>query len=192
MAKGCKITKSLNGKNCDYSVAGISILYLANWYPPVEGEAAVAGAIAYKKDTDGYIESITLPTGEKFYEIKGEDGTISISDTLQLGGNGGKYRQHTVNATLGQNDVDVLDEGDALSLGKFIAISVDKAGQIRLLGRTGGLSAPAGGFDYNSGAAEADATGWTLIQQGTSIEIAPTLKNISVVTPIYEEAVVIP
>lgn len=178
----CKITKSLNNKNCVYAVAGASLLYLANWYPPVDGDAAVAGAIAYKKDADGYIEKITLPTGEAFYKIDGSDNTISFVDALLAGGNGGKYRQHTVNAVLNQYDLDVLDEGDALSLGKFIAVVVDKAGVPRVLGRTGGLSAPAGGMDYNSGAAEADAIGWTMIQQGTSTEIAPILKDITAIT----------
>lgn len=187
---GCKLTKSLNNKNCEYAVAGASDLYLANWYPPVEGTAAVENAIAYQTDTDGYISSIFLPTGEKFFKVTSSDNTLSFSDTLLAGGNGGKYRQHTVNAVLNQYDVDVLDEGDALSLGRFIAIVVDKAGVPRLLGRTGGIAAPAGGFDYNSGAAEADATGWTIIQQGTSTEIAPILKSSAVITPLYVEEVI--
>lgn len=187
----CKITKSLNNRVCEYSVAGASRDYIANWYPPVEGEAAVTNAIAYKYDTDGYIEKITLPTGETFYEIAASDNTLSFADTLLVGGNGGKYRQQTVNAVLNQYDIDVLNEGDALSLGRFIHVIVDKAGKARVLGRTGGLSAPAGGFDYNSGAAEADAIGWTLIHQGTSIEIAPILKDLSAIT-IAPDPVVVP
>lgn len=186
----CKLTKSLNNKNCDYAVAGASDLYFANWYPPVEGEAAVANAIAYSKDTDGYIDGIFLPTGEKFFKLTASDNTISFSDALLTGGNGGKYRQHTVNAVLNQYDIDVLEEGNSLSLGKFLAVVVDKAGVPRVLGRTGGITAPAGGFDYNSGAAEADATGWTIIQQGTSTEIAPILKSVTVITPLYEEEVI--
>lgn len=186
---GCKLTRSLDNKVCAYAVAGADTLYLANYFPPVEGDAAVAGSIAYEFDADGYVSKITLPTGEKFYEVKGEDQTISFSDALLAGGNGGKYRQHTVNATLNQLDVDVLNAGDALSLGRFIAIVVDKAGRISVLGRTGGLSAPAGGFDYNSGAADADATGWTVILQGASTEIARLVKDASVITPIFAEVV---
>lgn len=189
---GCKITKSLNNKLCEYAVAGASDLYAANYYPPVIGAAAVPNAIAYQYDEDGYIDNIMLPIGEFFYKIAGADGTISFTDALLVGGNGAKYRQHTVNAVLNQYDIDVLNEGDALSLGRFIYVVVDKAGVPRLLGRTGGLSAPAGGFDYNSGAAEADALGWTLIQQGTSVEIAPILKDITVVTPMYVDPEVTP
>ncbi|HOF16705.1 MAG TPA: hypothetical protein PLP76_07405 [Bacteroidales bacterium] len=88
--------------------------------------------------------------------------------------------------------MDVLNEGDALSLGKFIAIVVDKSGRIMVLGRVNGLTAPAGGFDYNSGAADADASGWTMIQQGLSNEIAPLVESEDVITPIHESGQVNP
>lgn len=186
---GCKLTKSLDNKACEYAIAGARAVYLANFYTPVEGDAATANAIAYQYDADGYISSIHLPTGEFFYEVTGENNTISFTDALLAGGNGGKYRQHTVNAVLNQYDIDVLNEGDALSLGRFIAVVIDNAGRIIVLGRTGGLSAPAGGFDYNSGTAEADATGWTVILQGTSKEIGQLVLNPTAIAPIYQETV---
>ena len=186
---GCKLTKSLDNKACDYAVAGARALYLANWFTPVAGAAAVEDFIAYQTDTDGYVDTISLPTGETFYKIEGAENTISFADALLAGGNGGKYRQHTVNAVLNQYDIDVLNEGDAISLGKFIAVVVDNAGRPILLGRTNGLKAPAGGFDYASGAAEADATGWTVLLQGVSTEIGPILKGETVITPIYEEVI---
>lgn len=186
----CKLTKSLDNKNCEYAVAGVSALYLANWYPPVEGAAAVEGNIAYTTDVDGYITDMILPTGEKFYKIKGSPATTSFSDELLAGGNGGKYRQHTVNAVLNQYDKDVLDEGDALSLGQYVAVVVDTAGRPIVLGRTSGLSAPAGGFNYNSGAGAADATGWTVILQGISMELGRILKDTTVISPIDTPVVV--
>lgn len=186
---GCKLTKSLDNKECKYAIAGARALYLANFFGPTEGDTAVENAIVYTIGTDGYVDKIVLPTGETFYKIDGADNTISFTDALLAGGNGGKYRQHTVNAVLNQYDIDVLNEGDALSLGRFIAVVIDNAGRPIILGRTSGLTAPAGGFDYNSGAAEADATGWTLILQGTSMEIGPILKDESVITPIYTETV---
>lgn len=185
----CKVTKSLNNKLCVYAVAGASKDYIANWYPPVFVASTVtpapeplAGVIQYVYDTDGLITDIILPENETFYEIGAADNTLSFSDALLVGGNGGKYRQQTVNAVLNQYDIDVLNEGDALSLGRFIHVVLDKAGKAIVLGRTGGLGAPAGGFDYNSGAAEADATGWTVIHQGISTEIAPILKDLSAIT----------
>lgn len=186
----CKLTKSLDKKTCSYAVAGARSLYLANYYPPVEGAAAVAGHIAYTFDSDGYLSGIVLPTGEKFFKVDGELNTISFGDELLVGGNGGKYRQHTVNSTIGRYDIDMLAEGDALALGRFIAIVVDKAGRPICLGRVNGLAAPAGGNNYSSGAADADANGWTLIMQGTSTEIAPLLLNEAVITPIFSETVV--
>lgn len=189
---GCKLTKSLDNKLCLYAIAGAAEVYLANFYSPVVGTAAVENAIAYAVDTDGYISDIFLPTGEFFYKLNGADNTISFTDALLAGGNGGKYRQHTLNAVLNQLDIDVLGEGDAISLGKYIAIVVDNSGRVLILGRTGGLSAPAGGFDYNSGAAEADAVGWTVLLQGTSTEIAKILLDKTVITPMYVPPVVVP
>lgn len=186
---GCKLTKSLDNKKCEYAIAGARALYLANYHPPTEGAEATEGAIAYKTDVDGYIETVSLPDGEQFYKIEGSQNTISFSDNLLTGANGGKYRQQTVNAVLNQYDIDVLDEGDALSLGNFIAIVADNAGRLVLLGRTSGLGAPAGGFDYDSGADVADATGWTLQLQGISMEIAPLLLDATVITPMFEEIV---
>lgn len=190
----CKLTKSLDNKVCEYAIAGARDLYLANYYganivteAPVE---PVPNAITYVVDTDGYITSIILPDGEDFYKVTGATNTISWTDALLVGGNGGKYRQHTVNAVLNQYDTDVLNEGDALSLGRFVAIVVDNAGRAVVLGRTGGVSAAANGFDYNSGAAEADATGWTVLLQGLSMEIAPLLLNEQVITPVQEDVVV--
>jgi len=179
---GCKLTQSLGNKDCKYVLAGASKMWLANWYPPVEGEAAAEGVIAYSFDTDGMIDKITLPGTEKFYEIDGSENTLSYADTLLLGGNGGKYRQHTINAVLSKNDQEMVDQGDALSLGRFLGVVLGKDGKLKVLGRTGGLAAPAGGMDFNSGAAEADAAGWTFIQQGSSTEIGKLLTSLSAIS----------
>lgn len=180
---GCKLTKNLGNKTCGYALAGARAIYLANFYTAVGGTARVPNAIAYEFAPDGTIVGIHLPVGEQFYKITAEQNTPAFNDALLVGGNGGKYRQHTLNATVNQLDVAILNEGDALSLGRFIAVVVDNAGRVVLLGRTSGLTAPAGGFDYNSGAAEADATGWTLVLQGVSTEIVKVLKSESLVSP---------
>lgn len=182
---GCKLTASLDSALCEYAVAGIAEAYLANWYPATTGAAAVAGKIAYQTDEDGYIDKMTLPTGEAFFKLNGSSNTMSFTDALLAGGNGGKYRQHTFNAVLNQLDLDTLGQGDAISLGKYVVVLVDTSGRTVILGRISGLSAPAGGFDYNSGAAEADATGWTVILQGGSKEIARLGESSSIITPIF-------
>lgn len=180
----CGVDDNIGSVECKYSLAGLVSIFLANYYPMevvgAEGEATAGeGVIKYTEDAKGKVTKITLPTGQKFYKLTAVEGTGSFSDTLLSGGNGGKYRQHTVNSTV-TDDGDALNgQADALSLGKFIAVTVSKDGSIRVLGRTSGLSAPAGGADLNSGAQEADATGWTLIQQGTSTEVAPSVVSLS-------------
>lgn len=185
----CKLTQSITGKKCEYALAGVAIAFLANYYPPVEGSAKVEGAIAYETDADGYISGIHLPTDEKFYRIEGAENSTSYADALLVNGNGGKYRQHQFNTVIEHDDLDTLKEGDALSLGRFIAVVVTRSGKIKVLGRTGGLTADAGGFDYASGAAEADATGWTTALKGPSTELAPLVKDITVITPIHTETI---
>lgn len=185
----CKLTTSVNGTTCAYAVAGARKIYLANYFPPSAVTVATEGQIGYTFDTDGKLTDISLPPDESFYELNPSDNTLSFVDALLVGGNGGKYRQHTVNAVLNQLDIDVLNQGDALSLGRFVAVVVDAAGRIIVLGRLGGLAAPAGGFDYNSGAADADALGWTLILQGTSTEIGRLVLNAAVISPIYTAVV---
>lgn len=190
---GCELTDNIGTKQCAYAVAGVASVLIANWHPAVEATAAADGVIGYQFDTTGkVITDIFLPTGEFFYKLKGEQNTMSATDALVVGGNGGKFRQHTVNSVVNQLDVDMLNQGDALSLGTFILVVTDKSGRTSIYGRTSGLTAPAGGFDFNTGAAEADATGWTIIQQGSSMEIAPLLESLSVASPVKPDPVITP
>lgn len=188
---------SIDTTMCNYAEAGVEEAYLANWYRMVKLSGAppsplvpVAGQIGYYADTDGQITGIVLPPTEKFYHIGAGENTISYGDTLLLGANSAKYRQHTLNAVITAEDLTLISQSDALSLGRYIAVVVGKSGNIKVLGRTGGLTAPAGGWDFASGAAAADANGWTLIQQGTSGEVAPLVSAFDVITPIDTTAIV--
>lgn len=187
---GCKLQGNINAKKCEYAVAGLSALYLANFYTPLTGTEANTDSITYEINDDGVITGIHLPSGEKFYKVGFENGTGSWTDDLAQGGNGGKYRTQTLNLVNIQYDVDALSQVDALSLGKFIAVVIDKSNRCVVLGRTGGLSASS--WNYASGAADADANGWTGVLTGTSTEAAPLLLNSSVITPIQAEPVVTP
>ena len=173
MAK-CKLLNSLNSVNCDYSLSGVRAVYLANYYPPDYDTVGFEGHIGYY-DRNKEVQEIILPRGEMFFEIIGTDDSASFSDALIEGGGGGKHRQHALNLTLNQYDTDLLQAGDALSLGRFIAIVQDSSDRWILLGRTNGLAAVAGGFDYNSGAAAGDEAGWKVALQGVSSEIAPLI-----------------
>lgn len=191
----CKLTSSLSANVCEYEVAGLRELYLANYYPKFdkkEGDTAEAptGSIVYELDADGKIKGITLPEGEKFYKIDFVNGTGSFQDTLETNGNGGKYRKHIVNAINGQYDEAMLKEVKALSLGKFVAFPVKKDGKVVALGRDNGLGATS--WNYDSGAADADANGWTGAFEGAATESAPLLTDISVIKPKAEVPVVTP
>lgn len=176
----CKLTANITKENCQYQVAGIKAVYLINHdaNPSFEFKKNPDGTTAENK----IISKITLDTSESIYKVNFVEGTASFSDDLAVNGNGGKYRTHTVNFTVSEYDYNTMNQGDALSLGKFIVIVVDKSGRAIVLGRNNGLSATS--FNYASGAADADANGWTTVLAGTELEIAKLLEDESIITPI--------
>lgn len=187
----CKITANISNEACEYALAGIVAIYIANYYTPnvvtTLPTTPVANTISYTENTDGVVTGMQLPADEYLYRIDVAEGTGSFADQLLAGGNGGKYRQHQVNGTVNVLDADILNgQADAISLGKFVAV-VETAKGFHLLGRYGGLSAPANGMDYASGAAAADANGWTLVLQGATIETSRMILN-TVVTPLLAPA----
>lgn len=165
---GCTLTKSITKKNCTYDIAGVVALYLINYDRRNE----------FEFDANGQISGLTLPTGQSIYKVDFLNNTASFTDELAEGGNGGKYRTHTVNFSIGKLEYDEINQGDAMSLGKFTAILVDKHDNCFVLGRNHGLSATS--FNYESGAADADAKGWTVVMAGTEKEIAPLLTSESI------------
>lgn len=179
---GCKLTQNITKENCEYQVAGVKEIYLYNFdtgntYTPESPQGKP-------------ITKIELVDEEKAYHIEFIEGTASFTDELAVNGNGGKYRTHTLNFTISNYDYQVLNEGDALSLGKFTAVVVDKKGNSIVLGRTNGLSATS--FNYDSGAADADANGWTVVLAGTEMEIGQKLESEDVIKSITDKVVVEP
>lgn len=183
----CKLTANIRKENCQYRVAGIRAIYLINHdsNPTFTFEQETEG-----EEGNKVIGKIEMPAGESIYKVNFSEGTASWSDELAVNGNGGKYRTHTVNFTVSEYDYNILNQGDALSLGRFIAIVVDKSGRAVMLGRNNGLSATS--FNYASGAADADANGWTTVLAGTEIEIGKLLKDESIITPVTPDIVVTP
>lgn len=183
----CKLTANIRKENCHYQIAGVKAIYLINHDSKPKFEFA--------KDDNGnednkVINKIDLSDSESIYKVNFTEGTASWSDELAVNGNGGKYRTHTVNFTVSEYDYNTMNQGDALSLGRFIAIIVDKSGRAVMLGRNNGLSATS--FNYASGAADGDANGWTTILAGTEIEIGKLLKDESIITPIAPDVIVTP
>lgn len=180
---GCKLTSNITKANCTYAIAGVKAAYLFNYDSANEYTLGTDD----KKDV---ITAITLANSAKAYKVDFIENTASFSDDLAVNGNGGKYRTHTVNFTLSEYDYTILNEGDALSLGKFTAVVVDKNNRVIMLGRTNGLSATS--FNYASGAADADANGWTVVLAGTEMEIGRLLESESVITTVTDQVTVTP
>lgn len=177
----CNLSASITKEKCQYDVAGIKAIYLYNYnsgnqYTPANPDGAD-------------ITKIELADNAEAYRIDFTEGTASFTDDLAVNGNGGKYRTHTLNFTISDYDYQVLNQGKALSLGKFTAVVIDKKGNSIVLGRNNGLSATS--FNYASGAADADANGWTVVMAGTEIESGPKLEDENVikslVTPVIPE-----
>ncbi|GEM_PF-1559163 len=170
----CKLKSHITKESCQYQVAGVKEVYLFNY------DSKNAYTPALSTDNVGQaITGITLADTAKAYKIDFIEGTASWTDDLAVNGNGGKYRTHTLNFTISEYDYTVLNEGDALSMGKFTAIVVDKSGKIVCLGRYNGLSATS--FNYASGAADADANGWTVVLAGTEMELGQRVDAYSVI-----------
>ena len=172
----CKLTSNITKENCEYQIAGIKSIYLINFGSVKEYTQAA--------DKKSY-SAIELNEGEEAYKIEFIDNTASWTDDLAVNGNGGKYRTHTLNFTLSEYDYTVLNESKKLSLGKFTAVVVDKSGKTVVLGRLNGLSATS--FNYASGAAEADANGWTTVFAGTEMEVGQLLSGEQVISTLVHK-----
>lgn len=160
----CKLTQNISKKFCEYDVAGIGEIYLINHERGLGKVDGVTG------------ELTELDATAVAYKVDFLDNTASFTDELAEGGNGGKYRTHTLNFSIGADGYQTLNTSkDTLSLGKFIAIVVDRNDNRFVLGRTNGLSATS--FNYDSGAADADAKGWTVVMAATEKESAPTISD---------------
>lgn len=168
----CNLATNITKAKCSYDVAGVAALYLINF----DRKNKIGTPTITEK-----IKEIEIADGEKVYKVEFQKDTASFTDELAEGGNGGKYRTHTVNFSIGELDYEKLNAGDALSLSKFTAVVVDKDGKCFVLGRKNGLSATS--FNYESGAADADAKGWTVVMAGSETEIAPILENETLLEP---------
>jgi hypothetical protein len=175
---GCKLLQSIK-KECQYKIAGVKSLYLINWDLGTQ----------YTFDSDGVITAITPYSGGKIYQIDFVDNTANWNDDLTVVNVSQKYRTHTVNFQIGDYNKDILDNADALSLGTFTAFVQDENNKIVCLGRENGLSATV--MNYASGAAEGDATSWTVTLAGNEHETGRLVSDITVITSLVDDITVL-
>lgn len=179
----CLLDKSLTKSNqCGYSLPQIVRLFLAN-YDEVSGTTLTE---------DGYeVASIamkTTGTGQdavtgQWYEVDPAVNSASYSDTLGVGGNGNKYRIHTVGFSYSSAyDSGLAKTIDELSLGKYIAVAKMLDESYIMLGRVAGLEAAADGVN-NTGSGDATAeAGLVVSLTGNALEPGLPLSAAAIAT----------
>lgn len=123
---------------CGYSLKQINEIYLANY--------SEITAFTFTTDTDGAISAVTLEDSAtaKWYMFEPSKDTSSYNDDLVVGGNGSKYRTHSMTFSFnGAYSAKVRNVLDNLSLGKFVAVLKLSDGSGIMLGRLTGLEASA-------------------------------------------------
>lgn len=148
----CKLSRNiLKSDVCGYSLKQITDLYLANY---ADVEATTLGT------SGNTVATITMASSAKFYHIEPNKDSASYEDTLQVGDAGAKYRQTTLTWSMGgtYNDEQV-ENLDALSLGRFVAVAKLSDGNYVMFGRLTALEANAASFSSS-----AEATGFNGIQ----------------------------
>ena len=182
------MTKS---SGCGYSLPQIVELYLAN-YSDVTAytKAAPSGGSGVE------ITAITMrntaesgdPVYAKFYKIEPAVNSASWSDNLGVGGSGNKYRIQTIGFTTSKPfDAEMVNNQDALSLGKYVAVAKMLDGSYIGIGFAGGLEAQADGVN-TSGSGDATAESGTVVSlTGNSVESAMPLSATAIKTVIGGE-----
>lgn len=152
MAAVCKLANDiLKSNTCGYSLKQITDIYLANYEDVTATTLGTSGAS---------IETITLAAEAKFYHIEPNKDSASFEDTLQVGDAGAKYRQTSLSWSVGgvYNDKQV-NNLDALSLGRYVAVTKLSDGTYVMFGRLTPLEAETASFS-----SAAEATGFNGIQ----------------------------
>lgn len=144
MAKydNCLLNQNLTRKEfCGYSLKQISDIYLAN-YSDVK---TTLKEDAEDSTVDGYtVTDATLEGTAKWYHIEPAKDSASYNDDLVIGGNGSKYRTHTMTFSFNSAyNEEVAEALDMLSLGRFVAVLKLSDGNGIMLGRLTGLEASA-------------------------------------------------
>lgn len=128
----CLLKKNLEKTDfCGYSLKQITDIYLANF-------AELTGV---QMDETGY--EVTGITGtSKWSHVEVAKDSASYNDDLVVGGNGSKYRTHSITFSFnGAYNKDLAAILDTLSLGRFVAVCRLSDGNAIMLGRLTGLEA---------------------------------------------------
>ena len=137
MAKtiSCMLNKNLTKElACNYSLNQVVDIYLAEF-----AQASQASAITM---ANGEYSVSAISEDLSWAHIEPQKDSASYADTLVVGGNGAKYRNHSLTFSFAKvYDEDMAKAIDALSLGKYVALLKVTSGEYIMLGRLTGLEA---------------------------------------------------
>lgn len=119
----CKTLQNIN-TICEYSAAGVTELYIANW----DADVAISST------------NVVLGSGEQFYKIEVPQGTASYTDELAVNG-AARSKVHTVNFSISKVTPELSEMIDTLGLGHFVVIALNADAQYVALGSHNGLQA---------------------------------------------------
>lgn len=161
----CLQTLAGIARECSNNMGGVDIIYLANREDVQNVSVGV--------DT-GRIDAITMVSSKKFaaYHMKRETGSMS-SSLQKANGGGTAYWLTDVTAVFPKMDAGKRAEAMALAIGELVAIVKDNNGVYWYLGHDFPVMASDG--SSATGTAFADANGYTLTLQDTSLALPYTI-----------------
>lgn len=161
---------------CGYSLKQITSLYLANYS---DVTSTTIGAPTGELKTGVEVLTITMKASAKFYKIDPAKDSATYEDALQIGDGGSKYRTSTITWNIsGKYTPDMVNNIDALSLGKYIIVGQLSDGSYIMFGRLTPMEASA-----TSLSSAAEATGFN------GISVTFTNNNTEAPLPLSEAAI---
>lgn len=173
----CNLGNDLErGTACGYSLPQIVELYLANFS---DVTATTVGAPTAGQGLE--VQSITMKESAKWYKVEPAVNSASWSDNLGVGGNGNKYKIHTVGFSYSSAYTsEMVDNVDALALGKYVAVARMVDGSYIMLGRGAGLEAQADGVNNSGTGDPTGEAGLVVSLTGNAVESALPLSTAAI------------
>lgn len=170
----CKIAKGVQAA-CETSIGGILRLAFANF----------SDAHTFTQSSGGCeIDTISLASGEKAYEVSFLDGTGLAEVELNVGDSTDqKNFTHRITMNLAKLDCNLLEQYKNWSLAHVIAFVQQKDGSVYVYGADTGLAATT--FNYSSGSKEGDAIGVNAVFEGIQLDAPLKIKNWDIVKGLF-------
>ena len=173
----CKISAGVSA-TCETSIGGILKLAFANFSDtdPISSYTQSSGSCD--------IDTISLASGGKVYEVDFLDGTGLAEVELNVGDSRDKKNfTHRVTLNFAKLDCNMLEQYKNWSLAHLVAFVMTKDGNVYVFGKDTGLAATT--FNYTSGSAETDSSLVNAVFEGVQLDAPLKVKDWSVVSTLF-------